>query len=254
MDLRLTPHNLAEAVTITQYNPASSKLPIVLIHGWNTTGFASWGTFVNTLENTVENRIILIPLPGMGSCPAPKTIWGAEEYSEYVVSVLQELGISTCMLVGHSFGGCVASIVASNHPQLVSHLILLAPAIVRKPYLETTKQKVMKALLHPRILKTTRQLWRWVRSSADYRKNKGIMKDIFERVLHEDMTRYLPAIMCTVDIFWGTEDTYTPISQLATIRSLLPTATIHVLPGVNHGVHMYAINEVVGCIKHGVVS
>ncbi len=254
MEVQIPISNLQQSIILHQHHPDSIALPIVILHGWNTTGFESWKPFIEELVATVKHPIYQIPLPGMGGCPPPKTVWGAVEYAQYVSECLEKLEISSCIIVGHSFGGCIGSIVAANNPFLVKHLVLLAPAIVRTPAIQTPRQLYWKKVLGLPVYRVFQRIWRLAKGSYDYRKNRGIMKNIYERIIHEDMTHYLPQISCPLTIFWGDQDTYTPINQLEIIHNFYPSGDIQILHGVNHGIHIHAIKKVLHEIGNVIID
>ena len=47
--------------------------------------------------------------------------------SDYVINFMVEHSLKNIYLIGHSMGGCIASIVASKRPDLIKKLILISP-------------------------------------------------------------------------------------------------------------------------------
>lgn len=72
-------------------------------------------------------NVLAIDLPGhgksAGSCPR-----SVEEAADFVLALLDELGIQQAALAGHSWGSLIALHAASLAPQRVSHLALLGTA------------------------------------------------------------------------------------------------------------------------------
>jgi len=96
--------------------------PLVLLHGFLDDA-AGW----RQLARATNRPCYAINLAGFGGsdCPTHNRI-GA--YAADVVEVLHQLGLKDFVLVGHSFGGAVATRVAEEIPEQVSSLVLLAPA------------------------------------------------------------------------------------------------------------------------------
>jgi lipase len=57
--------------------------------------------------------------------------WGAEQHVEDLLAVLDAEGIERCAVVGHSFGGFLATHLAAMAPQRVSVAALIDPAIAQ---------------------------------------------------------------------------------------------------------------------------
>jgi long-chain acyl-CoA synthetase len=73
------------------------------------------------------NRVIAVDLRGHGQSDKPPTGYRMSQTVSDLIGVLDALGISEpVVLVGHSFGGAVASEFAAVYPEHVSHLVLIA--------------------------------------------------------------------------------------------------------------------------------
>lgn len=223
---------------------------LIILHGWNQGGAETWQEIMGKLAlQHPDYRIIAPDLPGMGESEQPKRIWNAEDYANCITNILEKLDIKKACLMGHSFGGAIASIIASQSPNLCSELILLAPAIVRPPL--SSKQRLTKKITTfgkqnlekvglKKIVEKSRKVWYKLLGSSDYLKTEGIMKDIMAIVVREDLTSILPHIKCHTIIIWGKKDNYTPIWQLDIIRRQIPQNHVYMLEDINHGIHLYA--------------
>lgn len=58
------------------------------------------------------------------------------------------LGEDDCLLVGSSFGGLMAALWAVQHPERVSRLVLLAPALHRPEFVYSEPVSVPTVLIH----------------------------------------------------------------------------------------------------------
>ena len=108
-------------------NPAHA--PVVLLHG----GSGSWTHWLrNIAALTNAGRWVLAPdLPGFGDSASPLTGNDADVLPGLVEQGMQHLlGSATCDLVGFSFGGMVAGLLAEQHPERVARLVLVgAPGL-----------------------------------------------------------------------------------------------------------------------------
>jgi pimeloyl-ACP methyl ester carboxylesterase len=232
---------------------------LIILHGWNQKGAESWQEIMGQTALQHPNYHIIAPdLPGMGDSPAPDSVWRAEDYATFIEKFIAKLDVKYAVFMGHSFGGAIASIIASRNPKLCTDLILLAPAIVRPPlsakqkrissitsFGKNTLTKIGLTSLETRIKKG----WYKLINSPDYNKTQGIMKAIMQVVIREDLTHILPNISCHTTLLWGDKDTYTPIWQLDLIRRAIPNNQVYILDDINHGIHLYAKKSIYNVLK-----
>lgn len=114
-----------------RYKKSGSGPTIVLIHGF-LLSYDYWHDTQRDLEQ--HFTVISIDLLGFGRSPKPK-------HSNYTLSdqvaalhhTLTELGVDSCILVGHSMGGVIAARYAVLYPQQVTRLLLYMPPIFSSP-------------------------------------------------------------------------------------------------------------------------
>jgi pimeloyl-ACP methyl ester carboxylesterase len=112
--------------------PGDPELPaLVLLHeGLGSVGL--WRQFPASLQRATGRRVIVFSRFGHGRSalpPRPRTPeFFHEEALEVLPLVLEQVGASEPVLVGHSDGGSIALIYASQHS--ASGLALLAPHVV----------------------------------------------------------------------------------------------------------------------------
>src|SRR5262245_25452343 len=70
-------------------------------------------------------RAVLVDLLGFGFSDRPEDFdYTIEGHSATIIGLLDELGIRGCDLIGHSSGGSIAIVLASQRPDLVTSLVL----------------------------------------------------------------------------------------------------------------------------------
>ncbi len=72
-------------------------------------------------------RLILVDRPGWGYSTVTGTQPTVEEQARMVADLIDALGLTRPLLVGHSMGGAVALALALNHPAKVRAVALIAP-------------------------------------------------------------------------------------------------------------------------------
>jgi pimeloyl-ACP methyl ester carboxylesterase len=263
-------------------NPKAHSKYLIL-HGWTTAGANSWEDFV-TQFNPEENFIVFPDLPALGRSSDPSEVWGAKDYAEFFWDFIQKVFVFphsgemaegqrglgdleevgnqkeiNLTLVGHSFGGAIASYICSleyekDYGNIIDRLILLAPAIIRNRKL-TFKQEVLKfitssfkmlfALPGLNILNDyIKKFWYKIIGSPDYAKTSGMAKKIMRRIIREDLEHILPYIDKKTLIIWGEDDKMTPVSDAHKVNSGIKHSRLEIFSGVNHGLHLHASKEV----------
>jgi pimeloyl-ACP methyl ester carboxylesterase len=102
-----------------------SGTPIVLLHGFGSS-LHTWEEWSKELER--NHRVIRMDLAGFG-------LTGADPYRNYsdtsdvqrLLDFVDLLGLNNFILVGHSMGGRIAWNFASQYPNRVGKLVLMAP-------------------------------------------------------------------------------------------------------------------------------
>ena len=111
--------------------------PVVLLHGFLGDS-ANWQSVMAEISQMValENPgspidLIALDLLGFGASSKPPIAYTVAQEVAFLRAVLQQLGLESCVLVGHSFGGWVSAAYTIAYPDQVSALCLVAPAGIR---------------------------------------------------------------------------------------------------------------------------
>ena len=111
------------------FNPGVPNRPaLVLIHGLNT-GLCSFRRSVKRLSRNCT--VYAIDLPGFGRSSKPRILGNVEDIERKYVRWLelwrQNMTIEKCFLVGHDFGGYIATLYTLSYPWRVCQLTLYEP-------------------------------------------------------------------------------------------------------------------------------
>lgn len=83
-----------------------------------------WGALAERLGNA--HRIVAVDLRGRGQSDKPRVgSYGLTAHARDAAAVIQALGTGPVVAIGHSLGGGVAALLASGHPGLISHVVLV---------------------------------------------------------------------------------------------------------------------------------
>jgi N-formylmaleamate deformylase len=124
-------------------------LPVILLHGLTANGLC-WTFLARDLERDYD--VIMLDARGHGKSSVPDDGYRYEDHAKDVEGLIKALRLPSPILIGHSMGGMVATIVASRNRKLLRGLILADPSFLsRKAQREVRDSDV--ADQHRRILK-----------------------------------------------------------------------------------------------------
>jgi pimeloyl-ACP methyl ester carboxylesterase len=227
---------------------------LLLLHGFGASSF-SWRDNVEVLSR--HFRVWTLDLPGHGSSPAPLTAdYRPEALAQGVSDFLDRRGLAKVAVAGNSLGGGLALLMARDHPQRVTALILLAPAValtripwifypLRLPGLGLLAAALMGPWVMPLALRLT--YWRWDRITPqvvagyaapfrDLRRRLALRRLCRQARLQplEEIEAWLKSVRQPTVIIWGQEDRILPVAQAYWLKARLPQAQMVLLAQVGH--------------------
>ena len=209
---------------------------VIWLHGWGRRGQDFAAAASALARDGVAS--IAFDLPGFGASPAPRVAGGGRSYAEILIPALQSLGDEPLVLVGHSFGGRIATVVASREPDLVRALVLTGVPLLRGS--STTAPPLRfrlirwlrrRGIVSEGQMESARQRY----GSADYRQAHGVMRDVVVAMVNESYDEELANIVAPVTMLWGALDRETPLATATRAAALLrEPPSLYVLENVGH--------------------
>lgn len=98
---------------------------ILAIHGWMVSSTV-YDELAERLDLT-GHRLVIPDLRGAGESDRPATGYTVERYARDVLELMDVLGDSSFVLIGHSMGGAIAQWIAAEAPARVAAMTLLCP-------------------------------------------------------------------------------------------------------------------------------
>ena len=193
----------------------SGNIPIVFLHGWG----GSVDSFKFVLSGLkFSYKAVLIDFPPFGKSGEVICNFNIFDYSNIVKNILQINDIKKPIIVGHSFGGRVAILLASEN--LARSLILTSSAGMKpkrtvKYHYRVLKHKILKRL---KIKHNS--------GSADYLALKPNMKKTFSNIVSTFLEKYAINIDVPTILFWGEKDKDTPFYMAKRLKKLIKDCEI----------------------------
>jgi pimeloyl-ACP methyl ester carboxylesterase len=237
------------------------KDSIVFIHGAGM-DHTVWTLFSRHFARH-ERNVIAVDLPGHGrSAGEPKP--SIEAISDWIVDLLDALGVQQAAVVGHSLGSLVALDCAARHPDRVRALVLVgstAPMPVSDAILDAAAANDHAAF---------DMLTEWGYSKRHlYGGNSnpgmwmvGSTLRLYERarpgVLHAGMNacnqyqaglERAATVQCPVLAVMGQGDRLTPVRGTQGLLDALPDPSVRILEGAGHSLMTEAPNALLDALK-----
>ncbi len=225
--------------------PASGQ--VLILHGWG----SSSDSWIKVQEILSKNgfKVICPDFPGFGKSKTPLKIWRLDDYLAWLVEFINFLNLENFSVLAHSFGGRVAIKLAARYPDKIKKLVLCSPAGLRiKPNLKRRMALLIASFgdavfsLKPlRVFKdAVRNMFYLFLRRADYVKTKGIMREMFKKILKEDLLPLLSRINIETLLAWGKNDKLIPLKYASIFKANIKDSKLEVLTGVGHSPHLEA--------------
>lgn len=187
---------------------ASAKHDLVVLHGWGSNKEIMKQAFEPYMT---KFRHIYIDLPGFGKS-TNHAVLDTAEYARVLEVFFELIGAKKEIIVGHSFGGKVATLLDPNL------LVLLSSAGIKLP-------KPLKIILKIKLTKLANALglglFAKLFRAKDAQDLNTVMYETFKKVVDEDFSHAFKKFCNRALICWGEDDTATPLLAGQKISTLI---------------------------------
>jgi len=216
------------------------KITLVLLHGW--------GQNIEMMEpiaSRFQNKYntLIIDLPGFGKSSEPPFAWGVYEYTTLVKELIDELKIQNVILIGHSFGGRIALVYASEYS--VKKLVCLASPYCKEITKLPLKNRIYKRAKKIKCLSWLAKIMQNKVGSTDYKNASEIMRGVLVKTVNTDLSDYAKKITSPTLLIWGSMDEAVPVKRAYELEKLIKDSGVIVYEGATHYAYLERINEVV---------
>lgn len=214
---------------------------IVILHGWGHSA-ALWNPIAENLSRF--GAVETWDLPGFGDEPLVSAEWGIADYAAWVEKKIGDA--KDIVLIGHSFGGRVASLIASRRLSWLRALVLIGAPCIYRPSMAIRAKSFVAHLVKPIVPAGIRRrlLTEDLRDAED-----GGVGRVFRNAVTNNQTLTLPRIDVPTLLLWGEADDAAPVRLADEIHALVPGSKLVILPHLGHNVHIDNPNLTYGAIE-----
>lgn len=198
-------------------NP-DKKIDLIVLHGWGSNKALMKKAFSPYMDTF---RHIYIDLPGFGNSTCNLALH-TKDYARMVELLMVEINASKDIIMGHSFGGKVATLLEP------SVLVLLSSAGIKVAKSFKVRAKIfLFKLLKIFGFSKLRSLF----VSQDAKDLNEPMYQTFKNVVDEDFSYEFSSCGSKSILCWGKDDTATPLSSAIQIDKLINDSELVVYEG-----------------------
>lgn len=225
--------------------------PVVFIHG---IGASMYGwRYALPAVTAAGYRVVAFDNRGFGFSEKPAHGYHNADYARLVVTLLDSLGISSAVLVGHSMGGAIAAEVARAHPDRVRGMVLIDAAgygvrwpgvlkIARWPFIGAVATTFRGRWITGRIVRSTfadpskvteadvDQYYAPVPDPHFGRALRGVLREF----RFDSLGGRLARVQAPTLILWGDADRWISLRDGARFSRELPRSELVVLSRTGH--------------------
>jgi pimeloyl-ACP methyl ester carboxylesterase len=234
---------------------ATNAPALLLLHGSNAS-FLTWEPWSKNLSG--QFHVIAVDLPGHGLTGAvPNGDYSDQGMVKFVAEFADKIGLKTFALAGNSMGGGVAARFAEEHPDRVTHLILVDAGglpfkvgsgeplafrlgripVVNQLLLHVTPRAIVTEGLNKAIVNKAVITDAMIDSYWDFARMEGTRQATLTRFqLPWDtyVQDHTAALKMPTLILWGDGDRLIPVSTAHDWAKAVPGAKLIVYPATGH--------------------
>lgn len=204
-------------------------MKIILLHGWNQNK-EIWNNIISKLS---DYKTLAIDLPGFGNEKISNYNWGIPEYTKWAEKEIERLKDNemNIILIGHSFGGRIATKIASENPKWLRGLVLSGSPSIYRPMASIKIKIFIYKILKSFIPHNIKLLFLPSELKQAYQKGMDI---IFRKVVTYDQTDSVNKIDVPTLLIWGINDTEVPLHIPNEMTAKIKGSELKIIDNAGH--------------------
>lgn len=212
---------------------------ILILPGWGDNR-KTFDYLINYLKEYFT--IYILDYPGFGNSSMPEKDLTIFEYANIINKLIISLNLENPILIGHSFGGRIISLLTTIYENKYKKLLLIDIAGLKKKkdlklYLKQTTYKLLKKLGFILPNKLRRKYINFLFNkfaSSDYKTLDKRLSITFQNIVKVNLEKYIKNINLETLILWGDNDDITPLSDGIKINKLIKNSTFIKIENTRH--------------------
>lgn len=217
---------------------------LVFLHGWGQNIMMMQSLGDNFAK---ENRVIILDLPGHGESSEPTYAWDLNDFVLMLREFLTNLNVEKPVLIGHSFGGKISLLYASQYP--VERLVLFGSPFRKEIKKLSLKTKILKSLKKVPVLNKLEEFAKQHIGSVDYKNATPIMREVLVNHVNTDITESVKKINCPTLIIWGTKDFTVSLNEAYELEKLIPDSAVITYENCTHYAYLENLGQTINVIS-----
>ncbi len=204
--------------------------PVILVHGLSGS-MRWWSRNVQALAQ--DHRVYLVDLPGFGTMRRVRTRFALVNVAQWLLAWMEAVDIRQAHFVGHSMGGYICMWIAAHRPEVVSRMVLVAPAVL-------SRIRTVWGYAFP-LLTSMRYIQRgffFILAYDALRAGPLTLLRATHDILSINAEEDISSITAPTLLIWGENDTLVPPSVGQILRTKIADSRLVTLKNASH-VSMY---------------
>lgn len=237
---------LHTGVTLPFVAQGEAGPPLLFLHGYSDSHL-SMAPLLAALPT--DRRAVAVTQRGHGDADKPDHGYGLDVLAEDAAAALDALGAPQAIVVGHSMGAAVATLLAAAHPERVAGLVLMgAFADMRTPEVEGLAADVaqltdpvdrafVEAFQRSTLSAPVSEAFLAMVVAESLKLPARVWRALCEGFLACDLPAALRRVQAPTLVLWGDRDGFCARADQEAICAAIPGARLSVHAGANHALH-----------------
>ena len=215
--------------------------PLLLVHGW--------GASIELLQplalrlSRLGYRCHMLDLPGFGDSDEPAEPFTVSDYAAFCLAYLDHHSLSDVHYFGHSLGGRIGLVLASDFGERIKSMALsnsagvkLSPRSIAESASIFTSPcaTALDALGAKATAQQLRKIYAERYGSTDFQNATPVMRQTLINVVNQDLLAHAARVAAPTILIWGDQDQETPLWMGQKLEKTIPDAALIVHEGAGH--------------------